>query len=148
MKRNNELNEKIKLQCGYEIVNRIAKAATTECLADPLSNLPNKKHFALYRNWASSEPGILITGNIMIDKRYREAPRNIVLEENSEKTIKIFKEWAKEVKTAKTQSGEQTKTAFIAQISHPGRQSPFSVTSLPVAPSPVPVVILKVRFCF
>ena len=61
----------------------------------------------------------------MIDKRYLTAPGNVVIED--EKDIDILKNWAKEA--------QANGSLLFAQISHPGRQTPMSVTNKPIGPS-------------
>ncbi|MEL7487871.1 MAG: NADH:flavin oxidoreductase, partial [Pseudomonadota bacterium] len=63
------------LPCGARLKNRIAKAAMTEGLADPL-NRATARHATLYRRWAEGGAGLLITGNVMVDRRYLERPGN------------------------------------------------------------------------
>lgn len=93
--------------------NRLAKAAMTECFCDPSTNLPNKLHFELYRKWSLGGSAMLLTGNVMVDRRYLEAPRNVVLEEGI--NLEPFKTWAAAMK-------QSTDCAAVVQISHPGRQ--------------------------
>lgn len=70
-----------------------------------------------------------ITGNVQVDKRYLEAPRNVVLEKDT--PLKLFEEWAIAAKT--------WKCLAIMQISHAGRQCPGSVCNEPLCPSSVPL---------
>ena len=123
-------NEKIlspfRLPCGVVLSNRIAKAAMTERLAKK-SGRVNQLHRRLYGHWAASQAGLLMTGNIMIDKRYKESGGNLVLEDESH--ISSLKELTKIV-TDKNKH-------LWAQISHPGRQATIFSTFKPVAPSPI-----------
>eukprot|EP01123_Difflugia_compressa_P003191 TRINITY_DN1407_c0_g1_i2.p1 TRINITY_DN1407_c0_g1~~TRINITY_DN1407_c0_g1_i2.p1 ORF type:complete len:440 (+),score=44.65 TRINITY_DN1407_c0_g1_i2:97-1416(+) len=116
------------LPCGVVLKNRIAKSAMTECLADAGTNAPNIKHAVLYESWRRSGAGLLISGNIMVDRRYLENPWNVVVED--ERHMNELSLWA-------TRSGLEC--ALWAQISHPGRQCPRSITTCPVAPSPIAV---------
>lgn len=125
-KRNASLLTSLKLPCGAEIKNRIAKAAMTERMADK-NHLPNKDLCNLYGKWSDSGAGLLISGNIMVDKRYKEASGNIVIED--EIGIEIVSEMTK----AGTRSGNH----FWAQISHAGRQSTIFSTFKPIAPSAI-----------
>ena len=52
-----ELGDPLHLACGLVLPNRIAKAAMTECLADPRTNDPNTRHERLYDRWARGGPG-------------------------------------------------------------------------------------------
>lgn len=120
------INESYQLPCGTTLQNRMAKAALTERLTDP-SFLPNEKHIRLYKSWASGGAGMLISGNILIDKRYLESSGNVVVEKETLEAP--FKKWTKAV--------IDTNTHFWAQINHAGRQSNLFSTSQPVAPSAV-----------
>ncbi|WP_442267530.1 NADH:flavin oxidoreductase/NADH oxidase family protein [Tenacibaculum sp. ZS6-P6] len=118
--------EEFELPCGVIIKNRIAKAAMTERLA-------NKKQHAtkaiadLYQHWSSNGAGLLISGNILVDKRYKEASANIVLEDES--GIAALQEV--------TKVATQNNTHFWAQINHAGRQSSIFSTFKPIAPSAI-----------
>jgi hypothetical protein len=46
------LTDALRLPCGVVLPNRIAKAAMTECLADPQTNDPNVRHERLFQRWA------------------------------------------------------------------------------------------------
>ena len=59
------------------------------------SNNPTEKHIRLYQRWASSGIGMIITGNIMIDRRALGEPGNVVIED--ERDFEILKKWAKTV---------------------------------------------------
>jgi 2,4-dienoyl-CoA reductase-like NADH-dependent reductase (Old Yellow Enzyme family) len=109
--------------------NRIAKAAMTEGLADPLSRA-GEAHNRLYQRWARGGAGLLITGNVLIDRRYLERPGNVVIEgpQNPESLGRLAA-WAA---AAKACGGR-----VIMQISHAGRQSPRLVCPEPIAPSAI-----------
>ncbi len=72
------VNQCLKLKCGRLIKNRIAKSAISEHLAGE-DGLPNKMHCRLYEKWAGSGAGIILTGNIMLDKEDTEGRGNIVI---------------------------------------------------------------------
>ena len=63
------LTTSLTLPCGATLRNRLAKAALTERLSRA-DYLPNELHRRLYQSWAEQGPGLMLTGNIMIDKRY------------------------------------------------------------------------------
>eukprot|EP01114_Cavostelium_apophysatum_P005093 TRINITY_DN1570_c0_g1_i3.p1 TRINITY_DN1570_c0_g1~~TRINITY_DN1570_c0_g1_i3.p1 ORF type:complete len:442 (+),score=76.36 TRINITY_DN1570_c0_g1_i3:59-1384(+) len=129
----NPLNNSLKLRCGLVLPNRIAKAALTENLADPATNAPNNRHLLLYEEWGRSGAGLLISGNVLVDRKYLESPGNVVLED--ERDFDIFSSIAKR--------SQQAGALMFLQINHAGRQCPKSVTGLfgyPVAPSDLPPV--------
>jgi 2,4-dienoyl-CoA reductase-like NADH-dependent reductase (Old Yellow Enzyme family) len=102
----------------------------TECLADPLTNSPNSKLISLYRYWGETKAGLLITGNVMVDKRYLEAPGNVAIE--NENDLATLSEWAKQ--------SQSNGSSAVVQISHPGRQCPISISNCPLSPSANPAV--------
>ena len=126
------------------VKNRIAKSALTEGLADPRqNNLPNDSHYELYRRWSKGGSGIIITGNVMVDRNCKEAPRNVILDEKTSDLIP-FRRWADSIHQCGQDDQDTMSTSSlppplaIMQISHPGRQSPLSSTGLlkqPVAPT-------------
>ncbi|NVZ99370.1 NADH:flavin oxidoreductase/NADH oxidase family protein [Pseudomonas gingeri] len=113
---------------GVQIPNRIAKAAMEENMAD-LDNAPSAQLMELYRAWADGEPGLLLTGNVMIDRRAMTGPGGVVLED--ERHLPRFRQWA-EIGRAK---GAQ----FWMQINHPGRQTMANLGQIARAPSAVPL---------
>ena len=121
------LNQPLTLPNGVVIPNRLAKAATSETLAT-YSNNPTEKHIRLYQRWASSGIGMIITGNIMIDRRALGEPGIVVIED--ERDFAILQKWAKTV----TQQGSQ----LWAQLNHPGKQSPKGLNIRNISASVVP----------
>ncbi|MDF1696709.1 MAG: NADH:flavin oxidoreductase/NADH oxidase family protein [Saprospiraceae bacterium] len=114
------------LPCGAVLKNRICKAAMTERLADKNQHATSEL-IHLYDHWASNGTGLLISGNIHIDKRYKEASANVVVEDESGLSML----------SKMTEAGTQQNTHFWAQISHGGRQSNIFSTFKPIAPSAV-----------
>ncbi|UTO18400.1 NADH:flavin oxidoreductase/NADH oxidase family protein [Acinetobacter sp. Z1] len=123
----NLLNQPLTLPNGFVIPNRLAKAATSETLAT-YSNNPTEKHIRLYQRWAASRVGMIITGNIMIDRRALGEPGNVVIED--ERDFVILQQWA----TTVTDQGSQ----LWAQLNHPGKQSPKGLNSRNISASAVP----------
>jgi 2,4-dienoyl-CoA reductase-like NADH-dependent reductase (Old Yellow Enzyme family) len=120
------LAQPLRLACGVEIPNRLAKAALSEQLADR-ANRPTEPLIRLYDRWAAGGAGLQLTGNVMVDGRALEEPRNVVVEDDRD--LPMLTRWA-EVATA---HGAQ---AWV-QLSHPGRQSLRLLSPVPVAPSAV-----------
>lgn len=116
----------LELPCGAVLPNRLAKAAMSEQLSDR-RNAPTERLVRLYERWAGSGAGLLITGNVMVDRRALGEPRQVVLE--GERNMQMLRRWA----AAATASGAQ---AWM-QLNHPGRQSPRILSRRPVAPSSV-----------
>lgn len=125
------LSEPLDLPCGVRLPNRIAKAALSEALGDA-HNAPDERIVTLYRRWAQGGYGLLITGNIMVDRTHLGEPDNIVLEDDRDLAQL----------TAWTKAARAGGAAIFAQLNHPGRQSNLlALGSKPVAPSPVPLAM-------
>lgn len=120
------IEQTLTLPCGHTLPNRLGKAAMTEGLADA-HDRATPAHQRLYQTWARGGAALLLTGNLMIDRRYLERAGNVVLEEGS--GLAPLRAWAQ----AARDGGSQ----LWAQISHPGRQCPRLVNGTPLAPSAV-----------
>ncbi len=73
----------LNLPNGQTIGNRIAKAAMEENLADT-EQAPSPALIRLYQAWADGESGLLLTGNVMIDRRAMTGPGGVALEDETE----------------------------------------------------------------
>ena len=120
------IEEPLTLPCGHTVANRICKAAMTEGLADA-HDRATAAHRRLYSTWARGGAAILLSGNLMIDRRYLERSGNVVLEDDS--GLAQLRAWAQTVR----EGGSQ----LWAQISHPGRQCPRLANLTPLAPSEI-----------
>ncbi|RZO98778.1 MAG: NADH:flavin oxidoreductase/NADH oxidase family protein [Gammaproteobacteria bacterium] len=127
------LKEQITLPCGAKIKNRICKAAMTERIAFS-NNFTNQRHLNLYKKWADGDIGILLTGNVQVDKDHLEGPANVCIEEKSySEQLPLLRKWAEE--------GTRNNTHLWMQISHAGRQTPGEINQSPKAPSSVQLKI-------
>ena len=127
------MNSSFALPCGQVIKNRICKAAMTERIAKG-NNLAHQGHINLYQKWAEGNIGILLTGNVMIDRNNMEGPANVVIDaQNYLDHIDELKNWSS--------VGTQNNTQLWMQISHAGRQTPGEINSSPSAPSDVQLKI-------
>lgn len=125
------IDSPLKLPCGAVLSNRLCKAAMTEGLADKYDR-PTPELYRLYERWSEGGAGLLITGNVMVDKRYLERGGNVVVE--NETGLSELSDWAK----AGTKAGNH----LWMQINHPGRQCARLVNTQPVSPSNVQLDIL------
>ena len=123
----NLMNESFTLPCGQVIKNRFCKAAMTERIAKG-NNLAHQGHVNLYYRWAEGNIGILLTGNVQVDRRNLEGPANVVIDKNN------YKEQYDDLK-AWSAAGTKNNTQLWMQISHAGRQTPGEINSSPLAPS-------------
>jgi 2,4-dienoyl-CoA reductase-like NADH-dependent reductase (Old Yellow Enzyme family) len=110
--RRDALARPLALRSGITLANRLAKAATSEHLADS-RGAPTNQLITAYRALAHSGAGLLISGNVMVDGAALEAPRNVVIEDGRHLTQ--LGRWARVT--------EGTDAKFILQLSHPGRQT-------------------------
>lgn len=118
-----ELTSPLTLPSGLVLPHRIAKAPMTENLADA-DNQPTVAHERLYRRWAAgASGGLLITGNLLLDRRYLERSRNIVADRHLD------------IDALRRMRDAAAECAMIAQLNHAGRQTNRFVASRPVAPS-------------
>ncbi|MEN3938974.1 NADH:flavin oxidoreductase/NADH oxidase family protein [Staphylococcus shinii] len=108
--------------------NRFFKASMSETLGDRY-NSPTKGIVNLYSRWSTGGAGILMTGNVMVDRNALGEPGNIVIED--ERDITILEHWAK--------AGTQNNNHLWMQINHPGKQSPKHLSKEPLAPSAIPI---------
>jgi 2,4-dienoyl-CoA reductase-like NADH-dependent reductase (Old Yellow Enzyme family) len=106
------LSSPLTLPCGVTLSNRIAKAAMTEGLGD-VECRATQRSVALYRQWGQSGAGLLLTGNVLIDKRFLERPRNVAVDGNG------GLDELRAVANAAQEGGAQC----WVQINHPGRQA-------------------------
>jgi 2,4-dienoyl-CoA reductase-like NADH-dependent reductase (Old Yellow Enzyme family) len=123
------LQEPLRLPCGLTLANRLCRAAMTESLADR-HNDATERHQRLYAVTAAGGAGVMITGNVMVDRRHLERARNVVVDAETDEAA--LRRWA--------QSAAATPT--LVQLSHPGRQVTRFVQPHPVSPSGGPAVPL------
>lgn len=116
------------LKNGLTLKNRFMKAATSETLGDKYYR-PTNKLINLYRAWAKGGTGLIITGNVMVDRNARGEFGNVVVEDNL--NLDQLTRWAK----AATDNGAK----IFLQLNHPGKQSPRTISKVPVSPSAVPL---------
>jgi len=123
---------------GVVLPNRLAKGAMTEGLASP-EGLPTPELARLYRVWSNSGAGMLLTGNVIIDRDHLERPGNVILDRPPSDAMKAALEaWA----AAGTEGGND----LWMQLSHAGRQTQKSVNPAPKAPSAVAMRLPGGRF--
>jgi 2,4-dienoyl-CoA reductase-like NADH-dependent reductase (Old Yellow Enzyme family) len=124
-----ELAAPLTLPCGATLPNRIAKAAMTEGLAT-IDGKPTEELERLYGIWSDGGAGMLLSGNIQVDRDHLERPGNVIIhgEPDAERAARLAS-WA----AAATRGGNH----FWAQLSHGGRQTQAMVNPHPKAPSAV-----------
>ncbi|MFJ4645497.1 NADH:flavin oxidoreductase/NADH oxidase family protein [Streptomyces bobili] len=121
------LHDHLTLPNGQVLPNRIMKSALSEALADG-RNAPDHRLEQLYRTWSRGGYGLIITGNVMVDRTQLGEPGNVVIEDDRD--LAALTRWAATTKDA----GIPT----WVQLNHPGRQANLlALGHTPVAPSPV-----------
>ena len=126
-------NKTISLPCGAVLPNRFAKAAMTEGLAGRYG-IPGEELCRLYEIWSDGGAGMLLSGNIMVDRHHLERPGNVVIDRPPDLEMRqALKRWA----SSATRKGNH----FWAQISHAGRQTQKMVNAKPKAPSAVKLAL-------
>lgn len=120
------LNEKLTLPCGAILQNRIAKSAMSENMS-PKHHGPTLELIEAYRCWANGGSGLIITGNVMIDRKAIAEPGNVLIEDKS--NFDLLQQWASVVK--------DTGLHLWPQINHPGRQAIGAINKEVFGPSAV-----------
>lgn len=129
---------RLNLPCGASIKNRLSKAAMTEGLADA-RNRATERHVTLYRRWCEGGAGMLLSGNVQVDRRYLERAGNIVIDGPQDSAQLAALE-------ALAEAGTADDTHLWMQISHAGRQTPKLIATEPVGPSTIALAIPGGRF--
>ncbi len=129
----NTLAAPITLPCGASLPNRLAKAAMTEGLATP-DGRPTPELERLYGIWSDGGAGMLLTGNVIIDKDHLERPGNVIIDREPDADMAArLKSWA--------QAGTRAGNHLWAQISHGGRQTQKLVNPAPKSSSDVTLAL-------
>ena len=122
---------------GSVLKNRISKSAMSENFGTRY-HAPSKGLINAYKVWAKGNPGLLITGNVMVDSMALGEARNVVVEDY--KDFELLKEWARTVKG--------TGVHLWPQINHPGRQALAAINRETVGPSAISLNIGRVAKMF
>ncbi|MFD0863570.1 NADH:flavin oxidoreductase/NADH oxidase family protein [Sungkyunkwania multivorans] len=120
------LNTPLTLPCGAILKNRLVKAAMTERISNTNFE-PTLGHELLYSNWSKTGAGLLITGNVIIDRKHLESAGNVVFD--NKQMLPVLRSWA--------ESSKINNNHIWVQISHAGRQTNIFGTRRPLAPSEV-----------
>ena len=128
----NPLARPLDLPCGATLSNRLVKAAMSEGLADT-GNHSTPRLETLYRRWAGSGAGLLLSGNIQVDRWHLERPNNIVIDDESGR--------AQLARLA--DAGTSRGAHFWAQLSHSGRQVSSYINPAPLSCSDVEIDVMR-----
>ncbi|TYT74679.1 NADH:flavin oxidoreductase/NADH oxidase family protein [Desulfobotulus mexicanus] len=122
------LFQPLTLPCGRVVKNRFFKSAMSEILGTE-DNRPTEALVRLYEGWGKGGTGILVTGNVMVDRKALGEPRNVVMD--TEDDLPMLSSWA--------EAGKKEGSEIWVQLNHPGKQSPKNLSPKPVAPSAIPL---------
>ncbi len=120
------LQKELILPCGAKLQNRIAKSAMSENMS-PRHNDPTNALIHAYQRWADGGAGLLVTGNVMVDRKAIGEPGNVIVDDKT--NVGLLRQWAAVVK--------DTGLHIWPQINHPGRQALGAINKDVVAPSAV-----------
>jgi len=107
------LSSSLTLENGMVIKNRLFKSAMSEGLGTRDHN-PKPDLATLYKTWAEGGIGLMMTGNVMIERTALGEPGNVVLDDQSD--LSEFRRWA--------EAGKTNDTHIWMQLNHPGKQIP------------------------
>ncbi len=121
------LHDPLPLPCGQVLPNRMMKSALSEGLGTA-AHAPDDRLVTLFRRWGTGGYGLIVTGNVMIDRDQLGEPGNVVIDDDRD--LAALTRWAK--------AAEDGGTPVWMQLNHPGRQAnPLAGRQRPVAPSAI-----------
>src|SRR5947208_5042296 len=122
-----QLTDAVALPRGQKLPNRLLKSAMSEGLAGR-DRGPSRRLERLYQRWSGGGYGLVVTGNVMVDRRHLGEPGNVVIEDD--RHLAGLRAWAR--------AAQSEGTPLWMQINHPGRQAnALAGRSRPVAPSAI-----------
>lgn len=134
------ISSPLTLPCGLRLPNRLVKCPMQETLAHPPHYDPpiDAGFRSLYGTWARSGYGLLVTGQVQIDRRFLSVPGDVVVHEQSLAAPHLGR-WRAWAAVAQAHG-----TPCLVQLAHPGRMSPAGAGERPRdmrawCPSEVPV---------
>lgn len=133
-----KLSDRVELPCGVVVANRIAKAGLTEGLASG-DNHANERFIRLYRRWGEGGAGMLITGNVVVDRWHLERGGNLAIE--GTQSNEALAALASMASAAKAHG-----SLIVMQLNHAGRQTQKMINKHPKAPSDVGLKMGNGRF--
>ena len=134
----NKLAEKVALPCGAVLKNRIAKAAMTEGLASG-DNHCNDRFIRLYEKWGRGGAGLLISGNVLVDRWHLERGGNLaIVGQQSNSALAALADMASKAKAHGAH--------IWMQLNHAGRQTQKMINRNPKAPSHIGLKMGNGRF--
>lgn len=123
---------------GRTVPNRFLKGAMSERLASwsetDLSGrgIPSDELVQTYTVWGQGQIGLILTGNVMIDPEQLETEGNLIIPTDAPFSGKRFEQYRR-LAAGATSNG----SLIVAQVSHPGRQTPYHLQPHPISASDV-----------
>lgn len=133
-----KLDDAVTLPCGAVVKNRIAKAGLTEGLAGG-DNRANERFVELYRRWGTGGAGLLVTGNVVVDRWHLERGGNLAIDGSQPEEARALLR-----KMAAAAKGHGA--LLVMQLNHAGRQTQKMINRHPKAPSDVGLKMGNGRF--
>ncbi len=125
------VDQPLALACGRTLANRLMKAGLSEQLSDR-EHAPTSGLERLYDRWGRGGCGLIITGNVTVDRHQLAEPRNVAIEDDRDRDR--LRRWA--------QAAKRGGTPVWVQLNHPGRQAnPLAGRTRPVAPSAIAMAV-------
>ncbi|MGA9870445.1 MAG: nitroreductase family deazaflavin-dependent oxidoreductase [Rhodococcus sp. (in: high G+C Gram-positive bacteria)] len=126
------LSSPLALACGQVLPNRVMKAALSEGLGT-MAHGPDDRLGRLYSQWGAGGYGLVLTGNVMVDRLHIGEPGNVVIEDDRD--LDALTAWAAASRNGASHGGG---SPIWMQLNHPGRQAnPIATRAVPIAPSAI-----------
>ncbi len=123
------INSPLGLPNGSTISNRLAKGAMSEFMGDSRNRVTPALE-TLYARFAQARLGLMLTGNVQIDRRHLEDGANVVIDGAQDaEHMAALRRWSAVAKSGGSQ--------IWMQLSHSGRQVQKVINPAPKAPSAV-----------
>ncbi|WFD20286.1 hypothetical protein MCAP1_002530 [Malassezia caprae] len=147
------LDAPLALPCGASLRNRLVKAPLEEMLSTFGGGNPNDDVYRLYRAWADGGWGMIITGNIGVDRRHIGIMFDMVIPDPGQtdaearalaaytKYARATKGFAVDDERADHAPADGQRPLAIAQLVHCGRQSMRGSGRPPWVPSVAPSAV-------
>ncbi|MCF6443963.1 NADH:flavin oxidoreductase/NADH oxidase family protein [Nereida sp. MMG025] len=132
------LNTSLTLPCGAVVPNRLAKAALSEGLADG-TNQANARFTTLYEQWGKGGAGMLITGNVIVDRWHLERGGNLAIDGDQSNV-------ARAALSDMAAAGKAHGSLMVMQLNHAGRQTQKAINPHPKGASDVGLKMGNGRF--
>lgn len=132
------LADPVALPCGVAVPNRIVKAALTEGLSGG-DNRANARFERLYRRWGEGGVGMMITGNVLVDRWHLERGGNLAISGQQDQA-------ARAGLSAVAAAGKAHGALIVMQLNHAGRQTQKMINPRPKGPSDIGLKMGNGRF--